>query len=342
MIKKWLMLAMTCSSAVMASEVGYQQLALPDAGRPLALHVWYPAGGQGKPLLAAENMVFVGRRVSENASVAAGKHPLLVLSHGMGGNWRNQSWLAHALAQQGYVVAASNHPGTASGDIFNARTAAIWQRPRDLTRMINYLLGESAWQPAIDAQRIAAIGHSLGGWTVMMAAGARMDLSFARQDCARHPGNLSCQSMQQMGIALNDASLAASMRDERLKAVVTLDAGMTRTFSRESLAALPIPVLVLAAGEPLPGLAPEDESGRMAALLPQGNEYAVVPGAGHFSFMPPCKPGAAELLAREKAEPGDELVCLDGPGYHREAIHRQLLAKISQFLQTRLASGASQ
>ena len=78
--------------------------------------VWYPSTSTAQPKLIADNLVFIGVRAVPDAAPTPGKHPVVVLSHGYGGNWGKQAWLASALARQGYIVAAVNHPGTTSQD----------------------------------------------------------------------------------------------------------------------------------------------------------------------------------------------------------------------------------
>jgi predicted dienelactone hydrolase len=58
--------------------------------------------------------------------------------------------------------------------------------------------------------------------------------------------------------------------------------------------------------------------------------YLEIPGAAHFSFLPVCKPGGAERLAQES--PDDAVVCRDGAGGDREAIHRKVADEIIHFL----------
>ncbi|MGS7457484.1 alpha/beta hydrolase, partial [Mycobacterium tuberculosis] len=71
--------------------------------------VWYPSETTAAPQPIADNVVFIGASAVRDAPPATGEHPLVVLSHGYRGNWSNQTWLASALAHQGYIVAAINH-----------------------------------------------------------------------------------------------------------------------------------------------------------------------------------------------------------------------------------------
>ena len=130
------LICLTAPAFAAENPVGFKTTTLPDAqnNRPLELVVWYPATTTAKPTLIADNAVFIGALAVPDAPPAAGEHPLVVLSHGYGGNWRNQVWLASALAHQGYIVAAVNHPGTTSKDRSPAAAAQLWQRPRDVSQ----------------------------------------------------------------------------------------------------------------------------------------------------------------------------------------------------------------
>jgi predicted dienelactone hydrolase len=260
--------------------------------------------------LIGDNPVFVGALAVRNAPPAAGEHPLVVLSHGFGGNWINQTWLASALAHKGYIVAAVNHPGTTSRDRSPQAAAQLWQRPVDLSRTIDAVMTQPEQFGVVAKHRIAAVGHSLGGWTVMEIAGARFDPDRFALDCTTHPKLASCTVYQQMNPASTPASnarLAADLSDKRVTAVVSLDLGLSRGMTDESLAALPVPALVISAGAPSAELPAQLESADLAKRLPQvSTRYVEINDASHFSFMSVCKPGAVALL--EEAVPGDGIV----------------------------------
>ena len=46
--------------------------------------------------------------------------------------------LAEALAEKGYVVLATNHPGTTSRDSLPERTVMIWERAKDMSEILNW------------------------------------------------------------------------------------------------------------------------------------------------------------------------------------------------------------
>lgn len=305
----------------------------PD-GRALNAVVWYPSGEGGKTEIVGENPAFLGIPVIRGASPEGGALPLVVLSHGYGGSWRNLSWLAGELVAKGYVVAATDHPGTTTFDRSKVEAAKLWERPRDLSRLVDAVLADKELGSHIDGKRIAAIGHSLGGWTVAALAGARVDAERYAADCEANTSPRVCALSHELGLDSGGEArkaLEGDLRDPRIGAVVSLDLGLARGFSPESLAAVKIPVLIFGAGIDVGGLPAELESGYLAAQLPMSmGEYVVVPDAMHFSFMQLCKPGAVEMI--EERSPGDGVACKDGGTRGRAAIHREVADRIVTFL----------
>ncbi|MDY4314526.1 alpha/beta fold hydrolase [Pectobacterium actinidiae] len=326
------------SFAVMADVgIGFQQIMLADGAnnRPLDVAVFYPVSSSSQTTTIGDNAVFPGIAVSKNAVPESGEHPLIVVSHGYGGSWFNQLWLAQALVKQGYIVAAPNHPGTTTKDMRVEKAQELWLRPNDISRVITALLAAPEKTGRVDAQRIAAVGHSLGGWTVLALAGGRFSTQQFERDCLTHVGLASCKAYEKMHIAKN-ASLRAQfdkpLADPRVSAVVSLDMGLARGFTAESLAAINIPVLIVAAGYPNEELPAELESHDLAQKLsPAYSAYKEIADATHFSFMQLCKPGAIEIINAEN--PGDGMICLDGGARSREQIQQDVLKDISDFLQ---------
>ena len=332
-----LLLISLTGPALANDPIGFQTTTIPDTHniRPLEMAVWYPSTSTAQPKLIADNLVFIGVLAVPDAAPTPGKHPVVVLSHGYGGNWGKQAWLASALARQGYIVAAVNHPGTTSQDRSAQAAAQLWQRPKDLSRAIDALLAQATPFGAADSGRIAVIGHSLGGWTVMESAGARFDPALFARDCDAHPTLVACKAYREMnpeGTPSGKAQVAADLSDKRVTAVVSLDLGLSRGFTDASLAALPVPALVIAAGVPSADLPAQMESADMAKRLPKAStQYVQISDANHFSFMLQCKPGAAAVLHADV--PGDSIICQDGEGARpRPLIQQQITTLITQFL----------
>lgn len=332
-----LVIGLSTSALADISAIGFQSTILPDPQhkRPLEMVVWYPGTTTTTAQLIADDAVFVGASAVRDAPPVASEHPLVVLSHGYRGNWSNLAWLASALAHQGYIVAAVNHPGTTTHDRSAVAAAQLWLRPADLSRAIDAVTSQPDKFGAVDKGRIAVVGHSLGGWTALEIAGARFDPDLFAGDCKIHPQLSSCKVYRQMTPVSTPelkTALAGDLRDQRVTAVISLDLGLSRGMTSQSLATLPVPTLVIAAGAPSQDLPAALESVDLAKRLPLAStRYIEIADASHFSFMSQCKPVAEALL--EEDSPGDGIICRDGENARpRAVIQQQVTSLISDFL----------
>lgn len=339
-----LILTSTAYSAYAAEDAGFQQTVIegPDTDRPLNIAIWYPTTAGQQNAVVGETPAFVGIPVVKDAAISGNSHPLVLISHGYGGSWRNLAWLATALATEGYIVVAPDHPGTTTFDQRPEEAVRLWKRPQDLSRVVDALSANPSFAGKIDFNRIAAVGHSLGGWTVAELAGARFDPGAVMENCMPRFGSVACRLFSSLG--MEDGANATQLRnadlsDQRIRAVVTLDLGMARGFTDKSLAAIRTPILVIAAGSDIDLdvatkgkiAATNKDSDYLAKKLPPDIvTYEPIADALHFSFMQICKPGAAEMIEQET--PGDGIVCKDGGRRDRQAIHAETLKFVSDFL----------
>ena len=115
---------------------------------------------------------------------ASGPFPLVLFSHGFGGCKTQSSYLMRAIAQQGILVAAPDHKDNRCDKELSPlpqtfTTASSWSdstyvdRGNDLQTLRAALLSHPTFTSSIDSTRIALVGHSLGGYTVLALAGAR-------------------------------------------------------------------------------------------------------------------------------------------------------------------------
>ena len=170
------------------------------APRPLMTQVWYPAAESSEMtefVIPAERPVFTGGFAARDAALAAAeeKHPLVIMSHGTGGSAFQMMWLGRALAANGYIAAAVDHHGnTAAEEEFDPRGFRLpWERAVDLSEVISLLLEDETFGPAIDEARIAAVGFSLGGYTVTALAGGATDLEKFAGFCAGPDRDTTCK-----------------------------------------------------------------------------------------------------------------------------------------------------
>jgi predicted dienelactone hydrolase len=310
-------------------QAGMSEINIPDptGQRDLKGRLWFPTEAKGPLHDDFESAVWVGTPVIRNAPPADGKFPLVVVSHGMFGNADNQAWFAGAMARRGYVVAAINHPGTSTWSRDPDQRRQLWERPRDISRVIDYAATSPELSALVDPAQVFMAGHSLGGFTAALLAGARYDASGLKRFCDKNPDELTCNILADWNIARTREDIAqmeADLSDPRIKAFATFDLGGTQGFSKASLGQVSKPMLVFGAPLMDSGLELDIESRALIETLPPKIAMYIEPETfSHFDFLGQCKPGGFEILERE--EPGDEVICMNG-GVQRAAKHDLIIA----------------
>ncbi|MBY4894797.1 alpha/beta fold hydrolase [Rhodobacteraceae bacterium N5(2021)] len=324
------------STAAHGTEVfrtGLMELRVADDARPLDGFLWYPTEAEDGLVRAHGNAVWEAIRVIPHAAPAEGLRPLVVLSHGMYGNARNQAWLAAELSQAGYIVAAIDHPGTSTflRDPDDARE--MWERPRDITRTIDHILADAAVGPQVDPDRIYMAGHSLGGLTAVMLAGARYDPARIDAFCADGADDLVCGILSMWDVAQSEAdrvTIAQDCSDPRLAGIAVFDLGGTQAFAPESFATIETPMLVIGAPIANSGLNLDLESRALVEMLPEGTPYLEPETLAHFDFLGVCTAQGLDILREE--EPDDTMVCEDGTDARR-AEHAMIAQAVISFFE---------
>lgn len=256
---------------------------------------------------------------------AAKPRPLIVISHGNGGDFRSHHDTATALAKAGFVVVALTHTGDNWRD--QSRATDLVGRTRQLSVVIDYMTRDWSARDGIDADRIGAFGFSAGGFTVLAAAGGDPDLSRLADHCRANPGFYDCRLIGQHAGTMKDGAAAPRLpHDARIKALAVAAPALGFTFTKEGLSRVTQPVQLWQAGAdqilPAPFYV---EPVRDA--LPTPPEYRRVEGAAHFDFLPPCSP---ELAA---AAP---MICTPTPGFDRAAFHETLNREVVRFFREKL------
>lgn len=308
------------------------EIAGTDGKQNLSGFFWYPTEAAGPLANDFESEVWEGSEVIRDAAPAADRFPLVILSHGMFGNAYNQAWLANALTERGYIVAAISHPGTSTWSRDPDQTRQLWERPKDISRVIDHATGASAIAPHVDPDRVYMAGHSLGGFTAVALAGARYDAERLSQFCDQVPGELVCGILSGWKVAQTPQDrdeMEADLSDPRIKAFAVFDLGGTQSFSEDSLGQINRPMLIFGAPIMNSGLTLDIESRALVKALPEDSTRYIEPETlSHFDFLGLCKPGGFEILAVE--EPGDEIICANG-GKERAAKHDMIIEIVAEF-----------
>ena len=261
-----------------------------------------------------------------------GKHPLILLSHGWGGNFTRMGWLSAGLAAKGAIVVAVNHPNSTTGDIQYQSAFNHWTRVQDLTTALDYVLKDPTLASTIDPARIYALGYSYGGWTALSMAGLKGRRDGFEQYCkAAGEGSEFCRELKKAGVdisAIDQEKYEASYKDKRISSVAAIEPGLTWGLKASDVTGLDVPVLLIGLGQGKDRLQATDTSATgsgFEALFPAAKVELIAP-ATHFTALGVCKPAGEALLAEEK----DDAVCTDTAGTDRKAVMGRIIELLAQ------------
>jgi predicted dienelactone hydrolase len=327
-----LLLLTTAASAETLPGFDHLTVDAPHRPRPLEASVWYPSATETYTVPLGANPAFTGTMVQVGTAIAEGRHPLVIVSHGSGGNIDNLGWLAEGLVARGAIVAGVNHPGATSGDSSPRQLPMTIDRTRDLQALLATLTADPAFGPRIDSGNVTALGFSLGGATVLAAGGAMFDAAAYAAYCDRFGEDApDCLFMAKGGVDPHalPPEWQADMRIDGLSRIVAVDPAYTWAVTDDSIARLP-PVHFVTLGGPDHVWTAVDigaDGSGFVGRVP-GASRTVIDPAWHFSFLGLCTPQGPALLAEE----GEDPVCDDPEGADRAAIHAQVIDDIATAL----------
>lgn len=256
---------------------------------------------------------------TEDVTVAMGRFPLLMLSHGNTGTPLALHDLATSLARKGFVVVAVIHPGDNYLDHSRLGSLSnLYGRPLQISEAISAALMDPILSAYIDARQVGVIGYSAGGETALILAGARPDLKRLRKYCLERPQDRDACTRQ--GELIADRDDLRPEADPRVGALMLM-APLSLMFGRHTLADVHVPVLLYSGdGDQL--LALDKNAEALARKLPQAPNFKLLAGAGHFVFLAPCT---------EEQQVSTPALCTDAEGVDRVDIHRSLSVDAVRF-----------
>ena len=172
----WSVFVFSITSIAMAQGMGTRAITFTVAGTNVQTRLYYPVPTATPPTRFGPWTL----PARANAPLAQGTYPLVVISHGLGGNAWGHRLLAETLVKAGFIVGAVEHPE----DLYRLTRPELHSlRPIELNRSIDAILADSTVGPTIDHSRIGAFGFSQGGLTVLRSVGGRVDQQAAQKHC---------------------------------------------------------------------------------------------------------------------------------------------------------------
>ena len=318
--------AAALSAQAQTFKSGFRTLKLPYYDGYMDVALSYPS-------VVAETDASFGpyrMQVATGAPAAPGRFPLVVISHGTGGSSLAHYRFALALARAGFVVAAPTHPGDNFRDrslVADARYA--YERPRQVSLVLDELLADAEWKDRIDRNRIGAIGHSAGGYAVAALIGGVPDWGRLRTHCMTVKDDPACAFRDpKLGVVpggtaplVLPASVLASgsVSDPRIRAAMLL-APLGVPFVPGSFNESRATVVLIGA-ELDEALARQYHYEYLRQQLPSA-AARLAPGAGHYSFLAPHVAEFRALFGPAAQDP---------PGFDRESFQVQLADEVVEF-----------
>ncbi len=272
--------------------------------------------------------------LSIGAKIAKGSFPLVIISHGSGGTNLGYRSIAFALVKQGYVVGIPLHPKDNFKNNRDQGTNQNWKnRPLHIRATIDAILAMPKIATAINADKIAVVGHSAGGYTALAVAGGVADTAHLINLCQSIPTINApfCGLVKENKIT---AEKLINSQDKRIKAIVLMAPVGILFKSADALDKVNIPIFMLRAEkdseltEPYQSQVIAQNYGNKALLID-----CTVPNAGHYSFITPFPKARQDELG---------VVAQDPDGFDRSQFHQKLSADIVTFLDSALKAKSYQ
>ena len=229
--------------------VGYQELTFTDStrGRTLKTAIWYPTVDGEENATSAFN--------GGAPNLTGAPYPLILFSHGDHGRSTNgqSDFLKNAWAGQGFVVVAPDHQKNTSydSDDSDANRAAIqFDRPIDIRFVTDQILLLNADTTSflygmVDPKAIGMSGHSFGGHTTLIVAGATPNLDHLADYCQVNPDNWDICLLQDEIQQLYPGQRIINESDLRMKAALSLAGDGYGWFLADGMAKIKIPTMFM-------------------------------------------------------------------------------------------------
>jgi predicted dienelactone hydrolase len=179
--------------------------------------------------------------------------PLIIISHGLGGDLTTFAYLAQHLASHGFAVAVPEHPGSSATQIESLLTGLdndvtppeeLIDRPLDIKFLLDQLAKNHGKQ--IDTNNVGMIGQSFGAYTTLALAGAELNWSTLEQECndLQNSWDLSLL-IQCLAWQIPNADTQVNLKDTRIKSAIAINPLTSAVFGQKSLAQINIPIMIV-------------------------------------------------------------------------------------------------
>lgn len=225
--------------------------------------------------------------------------PVVVISHGLASDRQTFAYLAEHLVSHGYGVVVLEHVES-SAERFERflqglegppTPTELLNRPRDITAVLDTLEQRATTEPelqALDLDAVGVLGQSLGGYTVLAAAGAKLNRDELAQQClatlAERP-SVNLSFLVQCRILELPEGMSLAVQDDRVQAVLAINPVTSSLFGQAGLSQLQVPVLVIGASDDYFAPIVPEQIIPFTWFTHEESHLAILEQGTHFSFL---------------------------------------------------------
>ena len=267
----------------------FEDAFVDSTGVEIPVQAWYPTQDQ-EGIAVTYDDIYPGESWEFSQPSCEQIRPVVMFSHGNSGIRWQTAFLMDFLASHGFVVVGMDHvTNTFLDQDYSKFSNHVLQRPRNVRESFDWLVGQSddAESPLAgcvsEEAGYAVMGHSFGGYTTYVTAGATLSIASLESYCD-NGGSAACEILSLWREDHPD-STEIDLGDDRVWAAIGLAPWDAYGILGGGMSVLDVEVLTLT------GVEDETTPVAMVDGIVEGmgthpNAYGKMIDTGHFSFSP--------------------------------------------------------
>jgi predicted dienelactone hydrolase len=263
--------------------------------RVVPVKAWYPAAadaGAEAARYAGAGIVDVVTEVAlDSPDGADGTFPVVVYSHGSGGEGLLAYPYGENFASWGWVVVSPNHVGNTALDAIRNELAPfaanLLYRVTDISALLDSVSAGTGTplDGHADTDQVLLFGHSFGGYTTLAAGGADYDYDGLFANCPVPQDDGSCDFLALPEV---EAAFGAGFGDDRIDAIVAQAPALVGQFAAGEITGIEVPTMIQSGDLDITTPNATQAEPAWNALDGGDDRWVRMPTGAHFTFISIC------------------------------------------------------